>query len=551
VNFDTDKLYGRRATQRWNRMVLGDVLERNTWSRPDKEAIVGWQGAYASPEFARLTYRQADEAANRVANALLAEGLQRGDRVVLYCENSVEAVVAMFGIAKAGLVAVPINPLLAPDVLSWAIGHVSATFAIVDAELWPRAESAFNEAGLSPTVTIPIGGPAVPGSRLFAEWISTQPATEVDVEIHADDIWSLMFTSGTTAMPKAAMVSHTYAYVAAYSFATSLTRGLRFEDDLRIGTFLPIIYHVGHHAVLFPAFFTGGTAVVGRRPDPRALSEAIAQERVTAVWGGSPQFLQALMDANDVQGDDLSSLTVAQFSWGTMNPDLLARIKAAAGDGVALLEVFGQTESLSCYRFYPDQHPEKHEKSIDGVNYVGLPNPMLAAQIVDAEGRQLRDKPGVPGEAVYRSPAITAGYFRNEDATVEAFAGGWFHSGDSCTYDEDGLQIMVDRFKDVVKSGGETVSSIRVETVLAQHPAVARVAVVGLPSERWGEEVTAVVVCRPGVSVEADELVSFSRQRLAGYEAPKRVIFTEELPETVGGKILKYKLRQAHGPQPV
>jgi acyl-CoA synthetase (AMP-forming)/AMP-acid ligase II len=551
VDFDVERLYDRPADQRWNRMVLGDVFERVTWSHPDREAIVGRPGAFGDPRFERLTYRQADELANQVAHGLLAQGLARGARVLLYCENSVEAVVTMIGIAKAGLVCVPLNPLLAPDVVTYAIEHVSADFAVVDAELWPRAEEAFGDAGLPAGVTIPIGGGAVLGSVLFADFVADQPTTEPDLRLHADDVWSLMFTSGTTAMPKASMITHTYGYLAAYTYALSTTRGLRFEDELRIATFLPIIYHVGHYAVLFPAWFSAGTAVIGRRPNPPELSRAIASERVTAVWGGSPAFLQAMVEAREVQSDDLSSLTVVFFSWGAMRPDLIERLKAASGNPeLRAFEVFGQTESLSCYRFYPDQHPEKHLRSIEGVNYVGVPNPMLAAKVVDEAGDWLRDRPGEPGEAVYRSPAITAGYFRNEEATREAFEGGWFHSGDSCTYDEDGLQIMVDRFKDIVKSGGESVSSIRVESILSQHPAVARVAVVGLPSERWGEEVTAVVIPRAGAALDSADVLAFARERLAGYESPKRLVVVDELPETVGGKVLKYRLRQQLTAQP-
>jgi acyl-CoA synthetase (AMP-forming)/AMP-acid ligase II len=545
VDPDVDTLFDRPAKDRWNRMALGDVFERVTWSHPDREAIVGWSGAYASPEYERLTYRQADERANQVAHALLATGLERGARVLLYCENSVEAVVTMVGIAKAGLVCVPLNPLLAPDVVAYAIEHSGATFAVVDAELWPRAEVAFIDADLAVGVTIPIGGGAAAGSPEFEAWIEGQPTTECDVTIHGDDIWCLMFTSGTTAMPKAVMISHTYGYLSTYTYALSINRGLRFEDQMRSGTFLPITYHTGIYAVLFPAWFSAGTAVIGRRPSSSELSRCVDRERLTAVWAGSPAFVQALVDSNDEQGDDLSSLTVVFFSWGTMQPDLIERLKGVTRNPeLGAIEVFGQTESLSSYRFYPDQHPEKHRLAIQGVNYVGVPNPMLAAKIISEDGKLLRDQPGVPGEAVYRSPAITSGYYRNREATLEAFAGGWFHSGDSCAYDEDGLQVMVDRFKDIVKSGGENVSSLRVESVVSQHPSIGRVAVIGLPSDRWGEEVTAVVVPAQGAVVDPDAVLLFARERLAGYEAPKRVVVLDELPETVGGKVLKYRLRQ-------
>jgi acyl-CoA synthetase (AMP-forming)/AMP-acid ligase II len=247
------------------------------------------------------------------------------------------------------------------------------------------------------------------------------------------------------------------------------------------------------------------------------------------------------------QGEvDITSLTVTMFSWGAMNPSMQRDLKRACGEQVQLLEVFGQTESMSCFRFWPDQHPDKFEQTLRGTNYVGLPNPLLAADIVDLDMNSLRGQSGVPGEAVYRTPVITAGYYRDEAATAEAFRGGWFHSGDSCTFDDDGLQIMVDRFKDIVKSGGENVSSVRVEGVLASHPDVERVAVIGTPHERWGEQVTAVVTLKPGRQPDEAGLLALARTKLAGYETPKQVIYIDRMPETIGGKILKYRLRQQY-----
>jgi acyl-CoA synthetase (AMP-forming)/AMP-acid ligase II len=207
--------------------------------------------------------------------------------------------------------------------------------------------------------------------------------------------------------------------------------------------------------------------------------------------------------------------------------------------------VFGQTESQSCFRFWPQAHPERAAEAMRGTNHVGLPTPILAADVHDPEGRSLVGEPGVAGEAVYRSPFITQGYYRNLEATEEAFRDGWFHSGDSCRYVEAGSrdQVMVDRIKDVVKSGGENVSSLRVENVLAAHPAVARAAVVGLPDERWGELVTAVVIPVEGGEIVEAELIAWARERLAGYETPKRVIVVTAFPETVGGKVRKHELR--------
>nr|WP_222131548.1 AMP-binding protein [Pseudonocardia sp. C8] len=535
---------GRRAVNRWERTSVGDVFERLTWSYPDKIAITGRAGAYGEERFASVTYRQADEIANQVAHALAARGLEPGDRVVLFCENSVEAFLAKIGIAKAGMVAVPINPAVAPDVLEYLIDRAEPGVAIVDAELWPRAEASFASRGLPVAAAVAVGG-VIAGVPSFGEFVEGHDRTEPDVEIHGDDIWQLLFTSGTTAMPKGVMVSHSGSHLAALNFSVSLTRRLPVEAELEVATFLPMIYHVGDQIFTFPAFLAGGSLVLGRRPVPDQVVAAVAEERPTALWAGSPQFVSALVGEADRTGADLSSLTVLVYGWGALAPEVYSSLQDKA-PGLVALGIFGQTESIACHRFWPLAWPEVHERTAPAVNYVGVPSPMLASDVVDESGASLRDTPHVPGEAVYRSPIVTPGYYLDEEATREAFRGGWFHSGDSVAVDEDGLRIMVDRFKDIVKSGGENVSSLRVESVLHGHPAVEKAAVVGLPHEHWGEAVTAVVVPRPGAEPDEASILAHCRDRLGGYETPKAVVFTDALPETVGGKVLKYKLRQRH-----
>ena len=546
MDIDVTSLRGRRATNRWERTSIGDVIERVTWSYPDKEAIVGWEGAYGHPEFARLTYREADELANRFANALISRGLAQSDRVLLFCENSVEAFLAKIGIAKAGGVGVPINPSLAPDVVAELISRTQPRFSVVDAELWVRAKEPFGIAGLAVDVTIPIGGGAIDGSLTFADFVAGYPSTEPEVVIHGDDIWEILFTSGTTALPKGAMISHSSSVMGAYSFALTLTRGIHIECDLKLATFLPIIYHVADQVFTFPAFVSGGTLLIGRRPVAESIAAAISAEQITALWAGSPAMVNALAKvvATDSSGIDIRSLKVIVYGWAALPPATLQILKERAGADLVVVEILGQTECISCHRFWPDKWPEVYQRTAPEHNYVGVPNPMLASVVVDAMGESLEGQPWVPGEAIYRSPAITAGYYLDAQATAEAFRDGWFHSGDSCVYDEQGLRVMVDRFKDIVKSGGENVSTIRVEAILHQHPGVAKAAVIGVPDDRWGEAVTAVVVpSEPGAASEA-EIIAFCRERLAGFETPKSVIFVEALPETVGGKVLKYKLRQ-------
>src|SRR5580698_1738779 len=528
-------------------MSVGDLIERVTWSRPDKLAIVGRPGAYADERFAALTYRQADQAANQVAHALLARGLSQGDVVLLFCENSVEAYLAKIGIAKAGLVAAPLNPMMAPDLVTAMIDLVQPKLAIVDAELWPKAQQPFGAKDLQAEITITVGGPPAPHSVLFPEFVAGQPATEPDVEIHADDIWEILFTSGTTALPKGVLISHACSYTAGFGFALSLTRGLRLESDLKVGTYLPMIYHVGDQPFTYSVFLSGGTLVLGRRPNAAHIAEMIAEQKVTALWAGSPAMVRALDAELTARADlDATSLTVIVYGWAALPPATLASLKQHCGEDLCAFEIFGQTECIPCHRFWPGEWPELYAATAPQLNYVGIPSPILASTVFDPDGRDLRPEPGTAGEAVYRSPAVMAGYYRDREATEHAFRFGWFHSGDSCSYDNDGLRIMVDRYKDIVKTGGENVSSLRVEAVLAQHPDVAKSAVIGLPHPRWSEAVTAVVVLRDGARASEDDLIKHCRAHLAGYETPKSVVFAGDLPETVGGKVLKYRLRAEH-----
>jgi acyl-CoA synthetase (AMP-forming)/AMP-acid ligase II len=548
LTIDVTNLTERRATNRWDRVSVGDMWERVTWSYPEKDAIVAREGAFAYPEHQRLTYREADALANRFANALLARGLERGDRVLVYCENSVEAYVAKIAVAKAGLVFAPVNPMLAPDVVANLIERVEPKLALVDDELWPKAAPAFAAAGMEPTVAIPIlGGDPVPGTVSFAEFVADAPTTEPEVEIHGDDIWEIIFTSGTTAMPKAAMVSHSYSYLSAYSFALTLTRGIRFESELRLVAFLPLIYHIADQIFSLPAWLCGGTLIMGRKHDPAGIARALGEEQATALWSGSPAMLEELArELRAAEGEiDASSLRVAVFGWTAIPPQLVDELKRLTSEELTVCEILGQTEAISCFRFWPDKWADTFAANAPAQNYVGVPNPLVAARLMDEDGNFV-ETPRQAAEVVYRSPVLTPGYYLDEESTREAFRGGWFHSGDLCELDEDGLRIMVDRSKDMIKSGGENVSTLRVEMILRSHPQILKAAVVGLPHERWQEAVTAIIVPEEGESPDPDEVIAFCRERLAGYESPKGVILTDSLPETVGGKVLKYKLRVAY-----
>ena len=545
MSFDVENFRNRRNDERWNRTAVGDIIERVTYSEPDKLALIMTADCTVDARYARVTYRQANTLINRVANALLARDLPPATRIAMLCDNSGEAWLSKIGIAKAGLVAAPINVMMAPDVIADSLAHVDAQYAIVDQGQWDKLGAALSAKGIVPIMAIGTADDyGVPGFDAFIEGFV---ADEPDVRIHGDDIWEILFTSGTTARPKAVMISHTYTYMTAYAHAVTITRGLDHEGDLRHATFTPMVFHIGDHACIFSALIVGGTAIVGRKPEGPTMAETITRERVTCLFGGSPQFVESLIKAvhETPFAYDLDSLTAMYFGWAPLSPGSLAAFRRLCRPGLKVYEIIGQTEAVVCHRFHIDRNVGMYLREAPAVNHVGKPSPLLASTVIDADGNDLRGQPGVQGEAVYRSPAMFSGYYRDLKATEEAFAGGWFHSGDSFVYHDDDVRLMVDRYKDIVKSGGENVSSIRVEAVLQQHPQVARAAVVGVPDDRWGEAVTACVIATTPGEFDEQAVIAFARERLAGFETPKRIVVMDEFPTTVGGKVLKYKLRQA------
>jgi acyl-CoA synthetase (AMP-forming)/AMP-acid ligase II len=543
IEIDVENFRNRRNNQRWNRMSVGDIFERVTWSTPDKECLVATPDATVNPKHARVTYRQAHELVNRVANGLLALGLPDAARVAMLCDNSIEAWLSKIAIAKAGLVATPMNVMMAPDIITDGLQRMEASCAIVDADLWKRMGHAFEAAGVKPVMSI--GAGPDDGYPSFDDFIADQSIEDPDVTIHADDVWEVLFTSGTTAKPKAVMISHTYAYMTGYNHALSMTRGLDHENELRAGTFTPMTFHIGDLLMMIAPLLAGGTVIMGRKPEGHAMAQACTKEAVTSLFGGSPQFVESLIKAveDSPTAYDLSNMKVMFYGWAPLAPGSLAKLRRMTAPKLSVYGIIGQTECVVCHCFHINQHRDTYLRNAPAVNHVGLPVPMLASTVMDADGNDLRGQPGVQGEAVYRSPAMFSGYYRDPEATKEALKDGWLHSGDSFVYDEQGLRIMVDRYKDIVKSGGENVSSIRVEAVLQQHPSIARAAVVGVPDDRWGEMVTACVVPKPGATLDEDAIIAFAREQLAGFETPKRIVPMESFPETVGGKILKYKLR--------
>lgn len=542
--FDVDRLRGRRSVARWNRVSIGDIFERVRWSRPDAEALVAAPGAHEG-ETTRLTYAQADDLANQVANAML-ERLQPGDIAVLVCENSLEAMLTKVGMAKAGVVAAPLNPNLADDVIGEILHRIAPKLAIVDAPFWPKIRPLLEQAGVCVGIVIAVGAERAPGIATFAEFVAGQSSGEPDVEIHGDDIAELLFTSGTSANPKAAMLSHINITMSALSFAGVVGRGTRFESDAVIGSFLPIIYHVAD-VVMYSAALMGGRAVVGRGPDFPLIVRTIAAEGITGLWAGMPRMIAAVAEAARADpSSSLETLNTIVYGWAPLPPPVFDAIAELCGHEVLMAAIIGMTEVVVAHRFWANQHEELYRRTSPAINFIGHPHPLLAARVVGDDDTDVDPASDALGEARYRSPALMSGYYGDRVATEEAFTGGWFHTGDMFQYGEGRNRAMVDRRKDVVKSGGENVSSIRVESAIEMHPGVVRAAVVGIPHEKWGEAVTAAVIpADPANPPSEADIVALCKQRLAPYEVPKRVVVVPELPQAVGGKLQKHLIRDS------
>lgn len=547
MTIDVTSLYNRRRSDRWDRVSVGDFLERVAYSYPDQEAIVGYEGAYAYPQFARLTYAQAESLANQFANALLDKGLERGDRVLLYCDNSVEALVAKFAIAKAGLVVVPVNTMVAEDITAHILKLTEPKFVLADAEHVAKIADVL-AANYGPIdVVLPIGGSVPEGSQDFLDFVSSASVIAPEVEIHGDDIWEILFTSGTTSLPKGAMISHHNTYFASYNYGMKLSRGLHLETDYKVISFLPVIYHVGDQTLPGSAFLMGGAILLGRRQSMPGLADMISREKVTALWIGSSESLRDLVEHYDEDPHryNFMSLTSIIYGYTSLDPKYHHRLKQICGHQVGIFESFAQTEAIAGFRFWHDLYATTYYKNAPVVNYLGKADPSLAAVLMDDEGTII-EGPGKAGEVVYRSPQMFSGYYKDEEATRKALAHGWFHSGDIVQYDDNGLATMVDRDKDLIKTGGESVSSSRVEAILRTHEDVRNCAVIGFPNHKWGEVVVAFAIIRQGSDVTEADLIAYGRSKLAGFETPKKIIFVDKLPETVASKILKFKLKEQH-----
>jgi fatty-acyl-CoA synthase len=505
---------------------IGDLLRRSAARVPDRTAIVHHD--------LRQTYAELDETVNRTASALAVRGVGKGDRIALLSHNNHAYVVLYFALARLGAVSVPVNFMLTAGEVGYVLEHSGATGLIVEEALLPVAEKALEDAALTSTVTvrgaIPGSPPQIPaGWESVADWMTHHDASAPDVFIADDDLTQLIYTSGTESRPKGAMLS-ARSLIAQY--VTCAVDGEMSGDDIEIHA-LPLFHCAQLHCFLTPGIYLGATNIVLPGPDAELILRAVEAERATKLFC-PPTVWISLLRHPDFDRRDLSSLRKGYYGASIMPVEVLREISERL-PGVRLFNFYGQTEMS------PVATILKPEDQVRKAGSAGRPGLNVETLVVDDSTRPV--PPGQVGEIVHRSPHAMLGYWNDPERTDAAFTGGWFHSGDLGMMDAEGYLTVVDRKKDMIKSGGENVASREVEEVLYQHPAVAETAVFGLPHPQWIEAVTAVVVLRHGTSASAEELITHCRQSLAGFKAPKHIEFAAQLPKNASGKLLKRELR--------
>jgi len=500
-------------------MNVGYLLSNSAAKFPQQEAVVSDQG--------RLTFAQFDGRAGRLAGAMLAAGLQRGERVALLFYNGAPFVETYFGAIRVGLVATPVNFRFVGKEIAYILNDSGASALLHGPEFRAVVEEVRDRC---PALRFTVCPGGAPGSLDYEEFLGKGEIQEVDPTVTESDQCQLMYTSGTTGRPKGAVISHG-------NVLWNLVNTILGRED-RPGQVSIIVGPLYHTAALNNHFTIqvalGGKSVLVSRFEPEDLLRTIEREKVNVI-SGAPAFYHLLMQHPRAWKYDRSSIAKCTAGSDKLSLETKRRLLEFFPNIQGVYDVYGCTEASPCITILTaEQSRTKHGS-------VGKALPLLEARVVDESDHPLG--PGEVGELACRGPNVMKGYHQQPEATAQSIRDGWLHTGDLATMDEEGFFYIVDRKKDMIVSGGENIYPREIEEVLLAHPEVADVAVVGEPDEIWGESVKAVVVVREGASLDAEEVIRYCRAHLASYKKPRKVLFVKDLPRNASGKVLKHQLR--------
>jgi len=494
---------------------LGNWFHQRAVRTPEREAL-RFEGT-------TFTYGELQGQIDAVAGQLRGGGLSPGDRVGFLGLNQPAFLVTMFAAARLGAIFVPLNFRLTGPELAFIIGDAGVHTLVTDGAHRPVVDRIAGDLDVTVHLSADQASPGIPALDLAAAPIDGGVTTD------GDDVAIIMYTSGTTGSPKGAMLTHANLW---WNNTNALHNFDVLQDDVTL-TAAPLFHIGGLNVITLCTLQKGGTVVLHRSFDPAAALQAIAEHRVTTMFG-VPAMFQFMAQHPAFADAPLSSLRTL-ICGGAPCPKPLLEVYAERG--VAIQQGYGLTETAPMVTFLAPEY------ALSKLGSSGRTPLFTEVKLIDHEGGEVRE-PNVNGEVWVRGPNVMAGYWNRPEATAEVLDDdGWFRTGDVAFVDEDGFLYIADRVKDMIISGGENVYPAEVESVLFDHPAVTDVAVVGTPDERWGETVTAVVVVAPGKSLSLEELREFAADRLARYKLPRRVEVIDALPRSASGKVLKFQLR--------
>ncbi|MEP1472519.1 MAG: fatty acyl-CoA synthetase [Halieaceae bacterium] len=506
--------------------TLIDTLRRTAARHPDKTAI--------SEGDVHWSYSEFYQRCTQVAGGLSELGVSPGDRVAILSRNSATFALARYAVAAAGALLVPVNFMLNAKEAGYIVGHSESKLLLVGKD---ELDNASQLPALCPDLEHSVWmaseeGVATPeGMMPFSDLYSSTPLPAAP-GLSANSPAQIIYTSGTESAPKGAVLTHSAII---WQYASCLVDAEITEEDSHLHS-MPLYHCAQLDAFLGPSIQVGGSNVITDDPSPENLLSLLEREKISTFFA-PPTVWISLLNSPKFEQTDLSALRKGYYGAAIMPVEIMKKIQHSIPQ-IRLWNLYGQTEIA------PVATILKPADQLRKPGSAGRPVLNVETRIVDDDGQEVAV--GEIGEVVHRSPQLLSEYYKDPERTAEAFAGGWFHSGDLATIDDEGYITIVDRKKDMIKTGGENVSGREVEEAVYQLADIAEVAVIGLPHEHWIEAVTAVIVTQADKSLTEETVIAHCATLLAGFKVPKKIIFVDELPRNPSGKILKRDLRDIH-----